>query len=161
MSRRALPSLACLLAAFSFAAPANSQILPRRDGDSPRSNNNEIEGTIWEYKVVPTKKPKGEQSEDDGVIRGKLRIKGNAIYEVAEEKARRPRSAEDEHRIGDVTKRKVGQAVETQLRFDDHPKLDGRAVLKNSARQEGGVWPGSYTAKDGTKYKIELRRGED
>ena len=118
---------------------SGSGIVWNIDGNGHK--NNEIEGAIWEYKIVHRVNAKSTSDAAEAVSRGKLRIKGNAIYSVGTE----PTVAEREHRVGDVAVVNNGSTL--QLRFDDHPDLTGRAVLRPSrSRQDAGRYTGYFLA---------------
>jgi hypothetical protein len=94
--------------------------------------------------------------DEDGTMRGKLRINGNGVYDGSF----RRQTAEQEHRVGDFSAEEKEDNAEYEIRFDDF-KLKGRAVWTDKSRQEGGVYVGTYTDEHKKRWRFELRRGED
>ena len=130
-------------AVISSPQVADAQ-LPRLQSKLRPGNGNEVEGAIWEYKATQAKKEK--------TLAGKIRIDGRAIFAA---NARRV-AAEQEKRIGDAI---VVKGKPMQLAFTDSPDLNGRAIVEWDAKL--GMWIGHYDEKGGSRYKFELRRGDD
>lgn len=134
-----------ILAGLALCTPSAQAQLPRKQAKQLRpGQGNEVEGAIWEYKATIAKK--------DKELAGKFRIDGRSIFAA---QARRV-AAEQEKRIGDAI---VVKGKPMQLSFTDSPELDGRAILEWNSKL--GMWVGHYDEKDGTRWKFELRRGDD
>lgn len=159
-----------------------AQAQPPRPGAENRQRlpNDQVEGTIFEYKGALKGKPK--EGEEAPALEGKFRIEGTAIFDVSPT-IKLP--SKDE--VGKVTKKlaegkgpevkvpggpqqkRLGQYHKTdtgkmRLEFDDKDSLHGTMILtlKNKTKD---VWIGSYSEKDGKKvvrtWQVEVRPIED
>ena len=171
-------------------AARRSGELVKEAGDDSDDKRNDVEGTIWEFKVI-------DRQEKDGAkktkMTGNFRIKQSAVFSVGEVSRakklggrkskdggagikgqlknrlsdRLKKTGEDEiaeERIGDLSKSKPRQMV---IRFDEdnnHP-LSGRVELKPDTKHRAGVWSGKYVEylKGNKKksWRMELRKVED
>jgi len=121
--------------------PASAQ--PKRPLQRPGLGN-EVEGAVWEYDATV-------QSKKDH-LSGKIRINGRAVYQHTGSRT----IAEKEERVGDIT---ASTKDTMQIVFNDHPELDGRAVLEFD--RKSGYWRGYFDEKGGKRWKFEMRRGDD
>jgi len=86
--------------------------------------------------------------------RGKLRIKGHAMFIVGEDSL----VAEQEHRVRDA----FYANSRLKLDFDDHPESKRSFILDPlKGRGDGGVYTEIYRDDQKQRWKVELRRGED
>lgn len=168
--------------AFSSVIVAQAQPpLPGRGGDNlKRLPNDQVEGTIFEYKGTLKSKP--QEGEEVPSLQGKFRIEGTAILDVSPT-FKVPSKAE----VGKVTKKlaegkggevqlpggpqqkRLGQYHKTgtgkmRLDFDDKDSLHGTMILIRKQKTED-VWIGTYTEKEGKKtvrtWQVEVRPIED
>lgn len=167
-------------------AEAQTPVVPRRDNGAPRRPNDNLEGTIWQYRATRKDKDKKEV-----VIEGRLRIEENGVFEVdmpvelpgkrllglrKDDKA----AKKSDDGASEEPKRKVTVPTTRGRRVGDVSKLDdGRTKLVIEAKDfplqgililwpkkdRPGVWMGTYQErkndKNGEKWAIELREGED
>ncbi|MCE9555532.1 MAG: hypothetical protein K8T91_19465 [Planctomycetes bacterium] len=183
---RAAASMSLMI--FVFGLTFNSAIiasaqppLPGRGGDNlKRLPNDQVEGTIFEYKGTLKSKP--QEGEEAPTLQGKFRIEGTAILDVSPT-LKVPSKAE----VGKVTKKlaegkggevklpggpqqkRLGQYHKTdtgkmRLDFDDKDSLHGTMILTRKPKTDD-VWIGTYTEKDGKKivrtWQVEVRPIED
>lgn len=141
----------------------------------PRLADDQIEGTIWEYKG---QRKDGEKIRDDDVIEGKFRIEGKAIFDsssgiplpdreqvkAAVEKAKEGKLKEiklpgpaTEKRIGEYRKLANGRL---RLDFNDPEGLHGNMTIWRK-KDSDTVWLGTYNeiekGKSVKEYVVELR----
>lgn len=149
--------------------------------DNSDDKRNDLEGTIWEYKVIDARTKKTMST-------GKVRIKKTAIFAVATKKktdgkadtevddkpiknaiAKRIAAKSDEdaggERIGDIVtnSKKKRNPNEYTFRFDkdDEHELSGIAVIKRDTKNKGGVWLGYYNDAKKKRWRFEMRKIED
>jgi hypothetical protein len=153
---------------------------PPGEGDTlDRLPDDQIEGTIWEYKGKPKFKPKPGEKKPE--LEGRFRIEDEAIFAVSRRvkvpargelkerleelrgeggEAALPEGAQQK-RIGEYSKLSKGRI---RMEFDDEKSLHGIMVLKLK-KDTTDVWIGEYTEvvdeKKGRKWDIELRPIED
>lgn len=171
---RLLPTFLLLLVATGVEAkPPIGALLGGESGANPLADRNDLEGGIWEYKVLK------RNSDKTSMLVGKIRIKQSAAFDV-------PGSAKGEllgevesegpggaafgpnspprlgvldritesnrggDRIGDINYEKSRNSTsatpKVTFRFDkdDAHILSGEANVKYDTRGGGGVWRGSY-----------------
>jgi hypothetical protein len=188
MNLRASFSLAligsCTLIGAAASTPAAwaqpALLKPPGEGDSlARLPDDQIEGTIWEYKGKPKFKPKPGEKKPE--LEGRFRVEDEAIFAVSR-KVKVPGRADlkerleelrgeggeialpegaQQKRIGEYSKLSKGRI---RMEFDDEKSLHGIMVLKLK-KDTTDVWIGEYTEivdeKKGRKWDIELRPIED
>jgi len=148
--------------------PGGPKVLVEKDS----AKRNDMEGAVWQY--TATQSTKGKE------LNGEFRIKGRAIFAPAKDfddgseessketskKASRRTDDTDvpkgEKRVGDVIANERSGDGEMQLVFTHYKKLDGRAVVKRQGKAKSTAnLVGYFQAKDGQRWKFELRRAED
>lgn len=137
-----LMALAFGLGIVAEAGIADAQ--PRRPAIQRPGRGNEVEGAIWEYDATTQSKKEH--------LTGKIRISGRAVFQHTGSRT----IAEKEERVGDIT---TSTKDTMQIVFNDHPDLDGRAVLEYD--RKAGHWRGYFDEKGGKRWKFEMRRGDD
>ena len=172
--------LACL------ADTADGQRLRRAIGGDqtehlPRRPNDQVEGTIWEYKSTEYQMPLAE-GEVEETIEGRFRIEGTAVFdhkpfveisggEQRSETLKRLLGGEamklsvpsgpEQKRIGEFRKMDNGK---TRFEFNDAEGLHG-VMIAWPKEDANGVWLAIYYKKDGNrtvgKWAMELRAVED
>jgi len=149
-------------------------------GNLQRLPDDQVEGTIFEYKGTLKSKPK--EGEEVPVLEGKFRIEGTAILDVSP--TLRVPSKEEVDKVakkvaegkgadvklpGGPQQKRLGQYHKTgtgkmRLDFDDKDSLHGTMILTKKGKTED-VWIGTYTEKEGKKivrqWKVEVRPIED
>ena len=169
--------LAGLLAGWVTPAHAQTRPGPLRpaDGTAPRAPNDQVEGSVWQFKAT--------RQEAEKPITATFRVEENAILQVEKEipteqpaagTPKRPRDrikagegiklpVAETKRVGDVTQMDNGK---TKLIFTEGP-LKGQAIIA-PMKDRPGVWSGEYrqrlddkTEKLGPLWKLELRESED
>ncbi|MCC7424128.1 MAG: hypothetical protein IT428_28005 [Planctomycetaceae bacterium] len=165
----------------AFAQGPLEKLAPGKQQETlPRLANDQIEGTIWEYKAKPKDPPKEGQEVE--TLEGKFRTEGSAIFDISK-------------RIGLPEKKKVEKTVEavksgkakeiklpsppqqkrigeyhtlnsTKLRldFNDPESLNGVMVVWKKKKTDD-VLLGTFTQKEGKKtvkeWIVEIRPIED
>lgn len=144
--------------------------------DDAEHRRNDLEGSLWEFKVIDAKSKKNEMD-------GHLRLKGAAVFAVVEKDTPESKSERSlkaalagraggttkpdskEERIGDiiVSKKKTKNPREYKFRFDkdDDHELSGYALVKRDTKNKGGVWLGHYTDAEKRRRRFEMRMIED
>lgn len=153
---------------------------PVGGGNLARLPNDQIEGTIWEYKATPKAKYlKGEKTDE---LKGKFRLEEDAIFDLGArltlpedgpkelfEKLKSGGEIElklpggpQQKRIGEY--RKLDNGGKYRLDFDDKESLHGIMIIWKKEKTSD-VWIGSYRAMDGkevkAEYMVELKPIED
>lgn len=133
---------------------------------SDANARNDVEGAIWQYTAT-----KGKEE-----LNGEFRIKGKAIYapakdyddgkqnqgKDAEQREAKEEAPKGQKRVGDVIANEKSAEGEMQLVFTHYKPLDGRAVVKRQGKNKSTAnLVGYFNAKDGSRWKFELRRAED
>ena len=133
------------------------------------SGRNDVEGAMWQYTAT-------QNNAKEKPLTGEFRIKGRAIYAPAEDfadgsadtdkkSAKRTDDAsapKGEKRVGDVIVNERSGSGEMQLVFTHYKKLEGRAVVKRQSNSRSTAnLLGYLQAKDGKRWRFELRRAED
>ena len=183
---RFAPAVFCLFASFMFIEQASAQVLKGRilgkdQEKRDRRPNDDVEGTIWEYKSTKYKSTlkKGEEAP---VLSGRIRIEGNAVFKadkkikIGGENNRRKKLKDlasgkgaeidlgkqvDGERIGEYRKMSNGKY---RFDFNDEDGLHGVMIAwpKDGVK---GVWLADYSQKDGSKttgkWLMELRAIKD
>lgn len=163
-----------LTVAFCLVAvPAYAQLpLPPRTDSVPRLPNDNIEGSIWQFKATK----RGEEKP----IEARFRVSDGAILEVPTPPDVKPGDGKTppervkevleklgpkvaDKRIGDLEKMANGK---TKLVFNEGPLL-GQAII-TPVKDKTGVWSGEYrqridpnNQKLGPIWKLEMRHAED
>lgn len=183
---RAAASMSLIILVFGLAfssaivAQAQPPLPGRGDGNMKRLPNDQVEGTIFEYKGTLKGKPK--EGEEVPALAGKFRIEGTAILDVSP-----TFKVPSKEEVGKVTKKlaegkgadvklpggpqqkRLGQYHKTgtgkmRLDFDDKDTLHGTMILTRKQKTED-VWIGTYTEKEGKKtvrtWQVEVRPIED
>ncbi len=169
--------------AFSLEATAFAQLPFPKPGNSSnlaRLPNDQVEGTIFEYKGTPKKKPKeGEEVKD---LDGKFRLEGTAIFDVS---ARFSLPARDDVKKvakkflnGDKIELKLPEGAQQKrlgeyrkisggkyrLDFNDKESINGIMIIWKK-KDTNGVWLGTFSEKEGKRtvrqWTVELRGLED
>ena len=168
------------------ANQANAQSLRSRlKGEQPntlpRRPNDQIEGTIWEYKSTKYK-TKLEKGQPEPKVSGRFRIEGTAVFDVKEKLKIGPRkqggsplknlvrgkgvevdvpTGLEKKRIGEYKKMDNGKI---KFEFDDPEGLHGTMIAWKK-KDSNGVWLANYFQKEGKKttgkWLMELRAIED
>ncbi len=147
----------------------------------PRGQDDQIEGTIWEYKGKLKSKPK--EGEKIPKLEGKFRTEGKAIFDISRRLAL-PKPGDvkkvvESIRTGDGLPdlklpskpqvKRLGQyrkltRGKLRLDFDDKESLNGIMIIWKKAKT-ADVWMGTYSEKKGKKtvrsWLVELRPIED
>lgn len=167
---------------FAFIAPGLAQ-LPPLPGAGPagaRLPNDQIEGTVFEYRGKLTGTPRAE--DKDRKLEGKFRIEGSAILDVSPTFALPSKdevkkavggivagkgidiklpSAPQQKRLGEYRKITGGKL---RLDFNDKESLSGIMIIQPKKKTED-VWIGTFAEREGTKtvrnWEVELRPIED
>ena len=147
----------------------------------PRLPDDQIEGTIWEYKGKLKSKPK--KGEKIPKLEGKFRTEGKAIFDISRrlalpkpgdvkkvvESIRKGDDLPDlklpskpqVKRLGEYRKLTRGRL---RLDFNDKESLNGLMIIWKKAKT-ADVWMGTYAEKNGKKtvrsWIVELRPIED
>ena len=117
-------------------------------GKLPRPGlGNEIEGAVWEFTATRKVKDKEER------LQGRVRVDAKALFDVP----MRRLAPGKEKRVGDI----ITEKEETQLVFNAHDLLDGRAHVKKDKEQKNDLWTGYYVDQDKNRWKFELRKIDD
>ena len=171
---------ALLSAVWLLTGPALAQPkLPlSKEADTlPRLPDDQIEGSIWEYKGT-LKEGEKTSEDEDAKIEGRFRIEGKAIFDAspgiplpdreqvksAVEKARAGKlneiklpGAATEKRIGEYRKLANGRL---RLDFNDADGLHGAMTIWKK-KETDAVWMGTYNeiekGKSVAEYVVELR----
>lgn len=171
-----------------FALPANAQgplekIRKKAEGGSssdnlPRLPNDQVEGTIWEYKATPESKVRDGKKTNE--LKGKFRLEGKAIFAVSK-RITVPKGGPKEivskireggeikipegpqqKRLGEY--RELSSKGKYRLDFDDKDSLHGIMIIWKKSNKSD-VWMGTYKEMDGKKttgeYVVELKPIED
>ena len=154
--------------------------LPLPGLDGKRAPDDQIEGSIWEYKGTLEKKPK--EGEEVPKLEGKFRLEDAAIFDVSPT-FKIPTKAEVKKVIDKVA---AGQGADVKLpalpqqkrigefrkltggkiRFDfnDKDSLHGLMIIWQKKKTDN-VWMGTYSEREGNKvirtWEVELRQIED
>lgn len=176
--------LALLVAASFFAVPVLGQLplpaLKQKQGNLARLPNDQVEGTIFEYKATPKKKSKNP--DDPTELEGKFRIEGKALFDVSRtvdlpskgevkkkfesiRKGKRPSiklpAPPQQKRIGQFRKLRSGKY---RLDFDDKESLYGIMIMGKKPGTSD-VWIGTFSQKEGKRtvreWIVNLRPIED
>ncbi|MEM1061788.1 MAG: hypothetical protein AAGJ97_05595 [Planctomycetota bacterium] len=169
------------LAVSATAAPAQSlpglPNSPFGGSNGSRLPDDQVEGTVWEYKLKPTKK----QDEPAEPRAGKFRLEDSAVFDAAVAVTLPPLEgglpgvakkiitgeglkielpeAPSQKRIGQYRVLR-GTSRKIRIDFDDPESLNGIMVIWPK-RGTNDVWMGNYTEKgegsQRTKYVVELR----
>jgi len=181
----ALGAICCSAIVVAFlcaSAAAQPPFLKKRNetDNLPRRPNDQVEGTIWEYKGKIKKSDKtGDKPEP---IKGKFRIEGTAVFDVSSRisipsrddargvldkikngtgiELKKPAGSQQK-RIGEYRKLSNGRI---RIDFDDPDTLNGMMILRKKQNTRD-VWFGTYDKKEDGKvvkeYEVELRPIED
>lgn len=181
---KSITTLVCLLLVAVCTTPLAAQIkLPFRGNDGSdnlkRLPNDQIEGTIWEYKATP--KSKAQDGEKTNELKGKFRMEGKAMFAVKKrisvkgggpgkllEKIKSgdefevgPPEGPQQKRIGEYRKLSSGKY---RLDFDDKDSLHGIMIIWKKDKKSG-VYIGTYKEMEGKKttgeFVVELKPIED
>jgi hypothetical protein len=145
-----------------------------------RLPNDNIEGSIWEYKAKPEKEQK--KGEEELQLEGKFRLEDSAIFDVSPtfklpskkevdkvlEKVKSGKGVEvklpagpQQKRIGEFRKLS-GDRI--RLDFNDKDSLHGIMIISQKKKSDS-VWIGTYQERDGEKlvrkWNVEVRQIED
>lgn len=179
--------LALLLSLIAWSTPSFAQpprILPGNSEGTREGKHfglKDVEGVVWEFKVIDEKTKKTEST-------GRFRVKEDALFLVrmkrdvvpadkpADDKGKlnlRDKFAKklDEsaqtdptERIGeiDVKYKNLSDPSELRLIFDndDEYELSGRAVIKRTS-QKSTIWTGRYDDQNKKRWKFEVRKIEE
>jgi len=183
MTKPAVLILAVAFAAASSSAEAQgirNKLRPNEvkvKVENADAGRNDLEGVIWEYKVLDAKTKKTQRS-------GTFRIKGTAVFAILEasengdgkdqpvraalaDRIRAKNSGDvGDERIGDVVYDKSDRSnnpIEITIRFDEDDKheLSGIAVVKRDTKNKGGVWLGRYDDEEDHRWRFEMRSIEE
>lgn len=147
----------------------------------PRLPDDQIEGTIWEYKGKLKSKPK--EGEKIPKLEGRFRTEGKAVFDISRRlplpKLGDVRKAVESIRNGDGPPelklpskpqvKRLGQyrklsGGKLRLDLDDKESLNGIMIIWRKAKT-ADVWMGTYAEKKGRKtirsWLVELRPIED
>lgn len=191
--QRSAAIIACLLLVAS-STPAVAQnplerLLPRNKSDNlPRLPNDQIEGTIWEYKgtLKTTSKDREKAAKKDGEkapeLDGRFRTEGKAIFDISRRlpipskkdvqkvvrglkkgdlKELKLPAAPQAKRIGEYRKLSRGKL---RLDFNDKESLNGIMIIWPK-KKTADVWMGTFAEKKDKKtvrnWILEVRPIED
>lgn len=178
-------SLSCCICLVLFVADASAQLpipvpVPGQSGGNlARLPDDQIEGTIFEYKGTFKA---GSSAGEPEALEGKFRLEGSAIFDVGGV-FRAPSAAEMEKikqkivsgkggdirlpgapqqkRLGQYTKISGGRL---RLDFDDKESMHG-TMLINRKKGTDDVWIGTFAEREGTKvvktWQVIVRPIED
>lgn len=167
-------------AMFVLATIAGVSAQPPLPNAGQRLPDDNVEGTIFEFKCTPKKKAKdGEEVES---LEGQFRIEGSAVFAVnariqlpSPEDAKRALGALKKGKApsikapGRPQQKRIGEyrklsGKKRRFDFDDKDSLNGLMIVwpKKNSRD---VWMGTYKHKDGKKvvmeYSVIVRPIED
>jgi len=174
----------CIATLIAGLVPAASLALPPIPGggsqNGARLPDDQVEGTIWEYRGTLQSKPAGADAESE--LRGKFRIEGTAVFAVSQtidlpsreevkevvDDVRRGKgiqlkvpTAAQQKRIGQY--RKISRS-RRRFDFDDPDSLHGIMIVRPK-KGTSDVWIGTYDQKQGKKtvgqWDVEIRPIED
>lgn len=154
--------------------------VPAPGGNLQRLPDDQIEGTIFEYKG--TFKASVSSTAEPEVLEGKFRLEGSAAFDVGGT-LRAPSAAElekvknqilsgkgGELRLpGKPQQKRIGQYQKTtgdklRIEFDDKESLHGTMLLVHKKGTDD-VWIGTYAEREGTKlvrtWQVQVRPIED
>lgn len=120
--------LPLLVVPFAQAQGPLDKLAPGKQETLPRLANDQIEGTIWEYKLKP--KEPAKEGEKVETLDGKFRTEGSAIFDVGKRVAL-PEKKKIEKTIADV---KAGKAKEIKLPGPPQQKRIGEYRTLNSTK---------------------------
>ena len=186
---RCMPTVTAALLAILVTSQATQSAmgqlkLPIPGGNQsnlPRLPDDQIEGTIWEYKGKLKSKPAKDEKVPE--LKGRFRTEGKAILDVSRrlalpskddvkrvvksvvEDGKAPEiklpSEPQVKRLGQYRKLSSGKL---RLDFDDKESLNGLMIIWPK-KDTDDVWMGTYSEKDGKKtvreWLVELRPIED
>jgi hypothetical protein len=171
-----------LAAVLVFGAVKNGWAQPPLPpaGNLQRLPDDQVEGTIFEYKGTLKEKPK--EGEGTPTLEGKFRIEDSAILDVSptfklpsKEEVKKLTdkigsgkgvdlklpAAPQQKRLGQYRRISKGKM---RLDFDDRDSLQGIMIL-NQQKNTSDVWVGTFSEKDGKKlvrtWQVEVRPIED
>lgn len=155
----------------------------QKDGEQrtlPRHPDDQIEGTIWEYKGTLKGKPK--EGEEPPKLEGRFRTEGKAIFDISKrlpiptkEEVKKVVAKAKEGKLPELKlppepqAKRLGQyrkidSKKWRLDFDDKDSLNG-IMLIWLKKDTTDVWMGTYTEKKDNKtvreWQIEIRPIED
>ncbi|MDX1948313.1 MAG: hypothetical protein SFU86_23185 [Pirellulaceae bacterium] len=175
------PSFFPLLLALFGASTALAQLPPLpKPGESQREANDQIEGTIFEYKGTPSSDL--EKKDANKTLAGKFRIEGSAVLDVSPTFAL-PSKEEVKRLAGKVVEgkgidlklpappqqKRLGEFRKIsggKLRFDfnDKESLQGIMIIWKKKKTDD-VYIGTFDEREGTKtvrkWDVEVRPIED
>lgn len=176
---RLLPVLFCVTVCFSTVDLLAQLPLPSGNVGKRLPDDN-IEGSIWEYKAKPEKEQK--KGEEELKLEGKFRLEESAIFDVSPtfklpskaevdkviDKVKSGKgldvklpSAPQQKRIGEFRKL---SGEKLRLDFNDKESLHGIMIIWQKKKSDS-VWMGTYSEREGTKeirkWEVEVRQIED
>lgn len=180
MSTGLLAWTAILILVLMPIASAPAQPPIQLPGQGQRLPDDDVEGTIFEYKCTPKKKAKeGEEVEQ---LEGQFRIEGTAVFAVTGQiKLPSPDDAKkaldslkkgkglnlkapgrpQQKRIGEYRKL---SGKKRRFDFDDKDSLNGLMIVWKK-KNTSDVWMGTFKQKEGDKvvkeYSVMVRPIED
>jgi hypothetical protein len=169
-----------LLISCSLALNCLAQLPLPRNPTAQRLPNDQVEGTIFEYRGKLQGTPKKE--DEDRKLEGKFRIEGSAIFDVSPTLAL-PSKGEvkkavdgivggkgvnlklpappQQKRLGEYHKISTGKL---RLDFNDKESLNGIMIVTKKKNTDD-VYIGAFTEREGTKiiriWDVELRPIQD
>lgn len=176
-----LATLLVTTQSIAVSADGPPKILPgaKQAETLPRLPDDQIEGTIWEYKGTLKEKPK--EGEEAPTLEGRFRTEGKAIFDlrtrvalpekkevektVESVKAGKPKEIKlpapaQQKRIGQYRKIDGGKL---RLDLDDKESLNGIMIIWPK-KDTADVWLGTFAQKEGKTTRnwiIEIRPIED
>jgi hypothetical protein len=165
---------------FGPASPRSLLAQEKRGDNLPRLPDDQVEGTVWEYKgTLKDKVPEGEEAPE---LSGYFRTEGKAIFDVGK-RLPIPEKKDVDKAIDSFKKGKVKdfklppgpqqkrlgeyrhiQGNKLRLDFNDKESLNGLMVVWRKKNTED-VLIGTFQEKQGTKtirhWDVELRPIED
>ena len=146
-------------------------VVERRDALNEHAKDNELEETIWEYKVIDSK-------SRTTLSQGKLRFKQDGIFAISMKKE----SVDDlksnknlntinsetdsndgsaDERIGDILANRKRSKTRNKYTFrfdkDDEQELSGIATVTRGKKKNEGVWLGIYSEGKKKRWRFEMR----
>ena len=126
----------------------------RPSGDDSSNRRQDVEGTIWEYKVID---PKEKDDSKETVMTGRIRIKQSSVFAVGKAKVVNKEGKE-------VEKAEEQKAVAKREGSDVRGQFQGLLSQRmNRAKEEetGGERIGDFSKRGSSKYAYEFDEDDD
>lgn len=177
---RRYPAFCSLLFCLLGISTSFAQLPFPKNNEGQRLPNDQIEGTIFEYRGKLQGKP--QKDDEERALEGKFRIEGSAVFDVSPTLALPSKkevkkavdgivggkgvnlklpSAPQQKRLGEYHKISSGKL---RMDFNDKESLNGIMIVSKKKNTDD-VWFGTFTEREGTKivrtWDVELRPIQD